>query len=85
MSKKSRSKRQKINLDFDDDFDDLYDEKFDLDQLSRDIYSTDWGDYEDQYEKDSRSDARRKIERRRDMKKLYSELDEWEVFGSKDA
>ncbi len=83
MGKKSRKKRQKIDLEFDNDFNDLYDDDFDLEQLSRDIYSTDWGDHEYEYEKNSGSDARRKIERRRDMKKLYSELDEWEEFGSK--
>jgi hypothetical protein len=83
MSKKSHKKRQKIVFDFDDDFDELYDDDFDLDQLSRDIYSTDWGDHDYPYEKGNGNDARRRIERRRDMRKLYSELDEWEEFGSK--
>ena len=79
MSKKSRNRRQKISLDFDDEDYEFYDDDLDMDELARDIHSTDWGDYD--YEKSSKADSRRRIERQRDMKKLYSELDEWEEFG----
>jgi hypothetical protein len=44
--------------------------------LARDFYSTDW----DEYMEDGNMTARRKIERRRDYQKVYSELDEWEEF-----
>jgi hypothetical protein len=86
MSKKSRKKRQKIDVEFDEDgFDDMYDDDYDLDNLSRDIYSTEWGNYEFDNDKRGGSDARRRIERHRDMKKLYSELNDWEEFGTEDS
>jgi hypothetical protein len=81
MSKKSRAKRQKVNLDFDDDFGDLYDDDFDLDDISRDVDKDEWDDFD--YDKRFKTDARRRIERRRDMKRLYSQLDEWEEFGAR--
>jgi hypothetical protein len=62
-------------MEFDafEDFDDGYDDDFDLRQLSNDYHGDDeWGADEDKFT------ARRKIERRRDLKKLYSQLDEWE-------
>jgi hypothetical protein len=63
-----------------DEFDDFLDDDFDLRELSRDIYSTEWGnDY--YYEKYFTGDSRKRVERRRDLKKLYSQLDEWEGFG----
>jgi hypothetical protein len=77
MGKKSGKNPREFELDEIDDFDDLDD--LDVKGLSRDIYSAEWDDeYE---EKQDRADARRKIERRRDMKRLYSELNDWEEFG----
>jgi hypothetical protein len=81
MSKKSLAKRQKVDLDFEDDFDDLYDDDFDLEEMSRDLDSDEWDDFD--YDKREKTDARRRIERRRDVKRLYSELDEWEQFGAR--
>jgi len=78
MGKKARKSYRNINVDNNDDFDDIFDDDFDADELSRDIFSTEWGD---NYERDSGISARRKIERRKEMKKLYSQLDEWEEFG----
>lgn len=74
-------KKRYLDLDNDpyDEYDDLYDDDLDLKELARDVHSTtDWDDY---FASVERMSARRKIERRRDMKKLYSELDDWEEFG----
>ena len=75
------SKHGPKNTDFDsdpfDDYDDLEDELDDdlgnIKHLSKDFYSTDW---EDPNESDYRFSTRRKIERRKDLKDLYSELDD---------
>lgn len=80
MGKHTRKHKRKVDFDPYDDFDDLYDDDFDSIELSRDIFSTDWGD---RYQDEDRINARRKIERRRDMKRLYSQLDEWEEFGER--
>lgn len=77
MSKRARKNYRNLDIGKDDDFDDLFEDDFDFDELSRDIYSTEWGENES----DSRISPRRKIERRRDLKRLYSQLDEWEGFG----
>jgi broad specificity phosphatase PhoE len=53
----------------------------DVKELSREIQSGEWDDYYEETEE--RFSARRKIERRNDMKKLYSQLDEWEQFGDR--
>ena len=81
MSKKSRIKHEKPSFDdnFSDEFEDMFDE--DLDELSRDIYSADGGDFDDGSRAKKKRDSRWKIERRRDMKKLHDDLDEWEEFG----
>mgnify|MGYP001826317293 FL=1 len=70
-------------MDFEpyDDADFIYDDDMDIKDIARDFYSTD-KDYD--LEEESRITARRQIERRTDMKKLYSELDEWEEFGNYD-
>lgn len=74
MGKKVRKLSPEMDFDDFDDFDDH--------DLARDIFSTDWDHYsEEKYP----ADARRKIERRRDMKKLYSQLNEWEEFGEKES
>jgi len=78
MGKKSAKSGREMDFDPLDDFDDAYDDEIDIRELSRDFYST---DRDDQQYDDKRFTARRKIERRRDMKKLYSQLDEWEEFG----
>lgn len=61
------------DYDVHDDFDDLED----LGYLSKDFYSTDW---EDPSGPESRFSTRRKIERRNDLKKLYSQFDEFDDF-----
>ncbi len=78
MGKKSRKNYRNLDIEDNDDFEDLFDDGFDANDLSRDIYSTEWGDNDDS---SSGFSTRRKIERRKDMKKLYSQLDEWEEFG----
>ena len=79
MAKKARKKFKELDFDPYDDFDE-FDDELDVKELSKDINSSDWGDY---YETEERFSARRKIERRNDMKKLYSQLDEWEQYGDR--
>jgi hypothetical protein len=81
MAKKARKKYKELDFDPYDDVDDLYDDELDVKELSKDIYSTEWGD--DYFEPEERFSARRKIERRNDMRKLYSQLDEFEQFGDR--
>jgi len=78
MGSKRRNHRGKVNFELNDDFDDLYDHEFDIRDVADAIYSADWN-----VSYDSQDDvtARRQIERRSDLKKLYSQLDEWEEFG----
>lgn len=79
MGRKAVKQYRELENDLYDDYDDLYDDDDDLKGLVKDVRSTrDWDDYFASVEKMS---ARRKIERRRDMKKLYSQLDDWEEFG----
>ena len=80
MAKKARKKYKELDFDPLDEFDDLYGDDLDVKELSREIQHGDWDDYLDPEERFS---ARRKIERRNDMKKLYSQLDEWEQFGDR--
>ena len=80
MAKKARKKYKELDFDPLDEFDDLYGDDLDVKELSRDIQHGGWDDYLDPEERFS---ARRKIERRNDMKKLYSQLDEWEQFGDR--
>jgi hypothetical protein len=77
MGKRARKNYRNVSIENEDDFDDLFDDDFDANELSKDISSTEWGDDD----LDSSVNARRKIERRKDIKKLYSQLDEWEEFG----
>jgi len=79
MSKKARKKYREMDFDPLDELDDLYDD-FDVNEVSREIHNTGW---DDDFETEERFSARRKIERRNDMKKLYSQLDEWEQFGDR--
>ena len=79
MAKKARKKFKELDFDPYDDFDE-FDDELDVRELSRDTHSPEWGDY---YETEERFSARRKIERRNDMKKLYSQLDEFEQYGDR--
>lgn len=80
MAKKARKKFKELDFDPYDDFDDFEDEELDVKELSRDSHNKDWGDY---YDTEERFSARRKIERRNDIRKLYSQLDEWEQYGER--
>ena len=77
MSKNSKRKRRKLNIWSIEDAEN-FDNDFDLDELSRDIYSTEWGNDQSN---EGRLSARRKIERRKEQRQLYSELSDWEEFG----
>jgi len=95
MAKKARKKYKELDFDPLDEFDDLYSDDLDVKELSREIQQGGWDDYLDPEERfsarrkierrnpEERFSARRKIERRNDMKKLYSQLDEWEQFGDR--
>lgn len=78
MAKKARKKYKELDFDPFDEFEESFDEDMDVKELAQ---SGDWDDYYE--EKEERFSARRKIERRNDMKKLYSQLDEWEQFGDR--
>jgi hypothetical protein len=80
MAKKARKKYKELDFDPLDEFDDLYDDDMDIRDLPREIQGGGWDDY---METEERFSARRKIERRNDIKKLYSQLDEWEQFGDR--
>ncbi len=77
MAKKGGKHQTDLDAEFLDDIDEL---DGDID-LSQEAYGADWEDFD---EKRDRADARRKIERRREMKRLYSELNDWEEFGLSD-
>jgi hypothetical protein len=77
MGKRARKNYRNVSIENEDDFDDLFDDDFDANELSKGIHDTDW----DNDGKDKSVTARRRIERRKDIKKLYSQLDEWEEFG----
>ena len=81
MASKKRRFRETMDFEPYDDDDFMDDDDMDIKDIARDFYSAD-RDYD--LEEESRITARRQIERRRDMKKLYSELDEWEDFGNYD-
>jgi hypothetical protein len=78
MGKKSGKLRRDFELDALEDFDD-FDDELDLTTGTRGFDDSEWDD--DPGEKRGRGTARRKIERRREMKRLYSELNDWEEFG----
>ena len=80
MTKKARKKFKELDFDAYDEFDETFDEELDVKELSRDSSNGGWDEY---YDTEERFSARRKIERRNDMKKLYSQLDEWEQFGDR--
>ena len=80
MASKKRRYRQKFEFDPYDDlnFSNDYDDDVDIKDIARDFYST-YSDYE--VGEESRITARRQIECRSDMKKLYSELEVLVDFG----
>ena len=78
MATKNRKFREKLDYDPYDDYDEDFDGETDIDELAKDFYSTDW---EGAFKTDRRMNARRRIEHRRDMQRLYSELDDFEEYG----
>lgn len=78
MAKKAKKRDQEMDFEVFDDFDDLYEDGMDLKTLTGRFYHPEW---EEDSGSASKMTARRTIERRRDMQKLYSQLDEWEEFG----
>lgn len=81
MASRKQKFRQKMDFDPYDDADFMYDDDIDIKNIARDFYSA-VSDYDS--DEESHITARRQIERRREEKKLYSELDEWEEFGEHD-
>ena len=76
MGSKRRPNSQEFDSDpYDEYEDELDDDLDDLGYLSKDFYSTDW---EDPSGSERRFSTRRKIERRNDLKKLYSQFDDWD-------
>ncbi len=77
MSKKSRKSVREFDadpyMDFDDD--ELDEDLYDFSDLSKDFYSTEW---ENPADRPGRLSTRRRIERRNDLKELYSQFDEWD-------
>ena len=78
------SKRKSKKTDYDSDPYDKYDDYDDFEEefgddvgnvrkLSKDFYSTDW---EDPSDSDHRFSTRRKIERRNDLRNMYSQMDD---------
>ena len=78
MGSKHRKKVREFETDYYDDFEDGMDDDFDdIGILSKDFYSTEW---EDPSGSEHRFSTRRKIERRNDLKDLYSQFDDWDGF-----
>ena len=75
MAKSAGKKYRELEIEPFDDADDGLEDELDVGEFLR----TEWG--EDFEETEERFSTRRKIERRRDMRKLYSQLDEFEQFG----
>lgn len=84
MARKARKLTREFKFDPYDDFDDIYDDDFDAKVLTRDSHSTEWSK-DDHSDWNGHGSARRKIERRNEMKKLYSELNDWEEYGESDS
>lgn len=78
MASKKRKYHQKMDFNTYDGLDDLDDDNIDIEDIARDFFSA---DRRYDFDADNRITARRQIERRRDMQRLYSELDDWEEFG----
>lgn len=72
MGTKERPKARELNSDPYEDYDNDLD---DPGYLSSDVNNMDW---EDSSGPDSRLSTRRKIERRNELKELYSQFDDWD-------
>jgi hypothetical protein len=71
MGSKRGPKATDLDADSFDDFEDDFDDNLgNLKNLSRDFYSTDWEDPSERFS------TRRKIERRKDLRDLYSQFDD---------
>ena len=77
MAKKAGKKYKELGFDPYEDAEDGFDDALDVSEL----YRSDWGD--DYLETEERFSARRKIERHKDMRRLYSQLDEFEEFADR--
>lgn len=80
MSKKGREKFRVYEIDPFSDDDDLDSDDFDYEALTRDVHSV---ERDEIFEKEERFSTRRKIERRNDMKELYSQFDESDESDSR--
>lgn len=80
MSKKGREKFRVYEIDPFSDDDDLDVDDFDYEDLTREVHSV---ERDEIFEKEERFSTRRKIERRNDMKELYSQFDEWDESDSR--
>lgn len=80
MAKRKHGKLKAYEIDPYVEFEEPFDDDADLDALSNEFGSSDQDEF---FEPEERFSARRKIERRNDMRKLYSQLDEWEEFGNR--
>lgn len=84
MSKKARRNRMKLDphrfegpshaMDDDDEID------FEFDHLAYEFSDDDW---EEDPDTEERLSARRKIERRGERRALFSELNDWQNFGTR--
>ena len=61
--------------------DDMFDDLGNIKELSKSFYSDEW---EDPSGSERRFSARRKIERRNDLKKLFSEFVDWDDINLRD-
>ena len=82
MGKRALKQNREFKFDPFDDFDEIYDAGFDFKDITGDFDPSEWGD---EVREKGRVNARRKIERRNEMKKLYSELNDWEEFGESES
>ena len=78
MGKKVRKHKREMEFDPYEDFDDAYDGNIGMGDLSSEFLNTNRDDYSAR-ERDY--SERRKMGRRRNAKRRYSELDDWEEFG----
>lgn len=82
MGKKTHKHKRSSDFDTFDDVENFYDEEFDSKELSRDIYSTEWGMYP---ESDDLGRPQSKSRRQGGKNRVYSELNDWEEFGERDS
>lgn len=80
MAKRKHGKPKAYEIDPYEDYPVSFEDNADLDELSSEFAI---GDQDEFFEPEERFSARRKIERRNDMRRLYSQLDEWEEFGTR--